>query len=81
MAHGNHHSEVPGCFGCQVSGVGYQGLKSRHGSDPVEAVPVVADEGARAGRPVGQSRVHWDGRQDATVFAPLTKLETKATEF
>jgi hypothetical protein len=80
MAH-RHNSADSECFGCKVAGLSYQGLKSRHGSDPVESVPVVADEGARAGRAVGQSRVHWDGRQDATVFAPLTKMETKATEF
>ena len=80
MAH-KHSTPVDGCFGCKVADIGYQGLKSRQGPDPVETKPVVADEGARAGRAVGQSKTHWDGRQDATVFAPLTKLETKATEY
>jgi hypothetical protein len=75
----SHAEPVDGCFGCKVAGLGFQGLRSRS-KDPVQKVPVVADEGPRAGRTVGQSDVHWDGRQDATVFAPRMSIETKARE-
>jgi hypothetical protein len=47
----------------------------------VQKVPVIADEGARAGQPVGKQDVHWDGRQDSTVFAPPLTVQTKAQEF
>jgi hypothetical protein len=79
MVH-RHASPQPDCFGCKVAGVGFQGLQSRQGPDPVERVPVVADDGARAGKPVGKRAVHWDGRTDATVFAPHLSIETKARE-
>lgn len=79
MAH-SHTRPVEGCFGCKVAGLGFQGLRSRHGADPVQKVPVIADEGARAGRPVGRSDVHWDGRQDATVYAPKLTIQTKTRE-
>lgn len=81
MAHSDHHPvPVAGCFGCHVSGIGFQGLQSRYGDNPVQKVPVVADDGARAGRPVGRNDVHWDGRSDATVYAPQLTIETKARE-
>jgi hypothetical protein len=81
MTHRDRHPlPVEGCFGCKVTGLGFQGLRSRQGTDPVQKVPVVADEGPRAGRTVGRSDVHWDGRQDATVFAPRTTIETKTRE-
>lgn len=79
MAHG-HETPVDGCFGCKVAGVGFQGLQSRQGADPVQSVRITADEGPRAGKTVGRSRVHWDGRQDATVFAPRLTIETKSRE-
>lgn len=79
MVH-RHETPQPGCFGCKVSGLGYQGLQSRQGIDPVQKVPVVADDGVRAGKTVGRSDVHWDGRTDATVFAPKLTIETKARE-
>lgn len=79
MTH-NHEAPKPDCFGCKVAGLGFQGLRSRLGRDPVERVPVVADEGTRAGKAVGRREVHWDGRQDATVFAPRLAIETKARE-
>lgn len=81
MTHRDHHpTPEPGCFGCKALGVGFQGLQSAHGPDPVQRMPVTADEGARAGRTVGRSDVHWDGRTDATVFAPKLTIETKARE-
>jgi hypothetical protein len=80
MAH-KHSEPVEDCFGCKVNALSFAAIKSRQGPNPIETVPVVAEEGARAGKTVGRNSVHWDGRQDATVFAPLTKLETKATEF
>lgn len=48
--------------------------------DPVQRVPVVADDGPRAGRVVGEHDVHWDGAQDARVFAPRLTIETRARE-
>jgi hypothetical protein len=81
MTHRDRHPvPVDDCFGCHVMGLGFQGLRSRQGSDPVQKVPVVADDGPRAGRTVGRSDVHWDGRTDATVFAPRMSIETKARE-
>jgi hypothetical protein len=77
---GAHPAPVAGCFGCKVLGVGFQGLQSRHGVDPVQRVPVTADDGPRAGRVVGRHDVHWDGVQDARVFAPRLAIETKARE-
>jgi hypothetical protein len=76
----SHATPVDGCFGCKVAGVGFGSLRSRS-ADPVQKVPVVADEGARAGQPVGQQSVHWDGRQDTTVFAPKLTLTTQTKEF
>ena len=79
--HSDRHPEpVPGCFGCKVSRVGFQGLRSRHGADPVQRVPVVADDGPRAGRVVGRHDVHWDGRQDATAHAPTITASTTVRE-
>ncbi len=81
MAHHEHHpTPQAGCFGCKVAGIGWQGLQSRHGADPVQKVPVVADDGPRRGRVVGRHDVHWTGAQDATVFAPKLTIETKARE-
>jgi hypothetical protein len=82
MANHREHHPIPDptCFGCRALGIGFQGLQSRQGPDPVQRVPVVADEGARAGRTVGRSEVHWDGRQDATVYAPELTLKTKIKE-
>jgi hypothetical protein len=79
MAH-RHQTPEPGCFGCKVAGVGFQGLKSRQGPDPVHKVQVVADEGVRAGRTVGQKAEHWDGRTDATVFAPQVTVKATTRE-
>lgn len=79
--HRDHHpTPQPGCFGCQTLGIGYQGLKSRQGADPVDHRPVVADDGARAGKTVGRTDEHWDGRTNATVYAPHLSIETKARE-
>jgi hypothetical protein len=82
MAHHRDHHPVPqpDCFGCRTLSVGFQGLQSRQGVDPVQHVPVVADDGARAGRTVGRTDEHWDGRRDATVYAPKLTIETKARE-
>jgi hypothetical protein len=79
MPHG-HSTPVEGCFGCHVSTLGFQGLRSRHGADPVHQQPVIADDGPRAGKTVGAKAEHWDGRTDATVFAPKLTIETKARE-
>lgn len=76
-----HQTPVEGCFGCKVAGLSFQGLKSREGKDPVQKVTVIGDDGARAGKPVGQQAVHWDGRQDTTVFAPKLSLSTQTKEF
>lgn len=75
-----HSTPVEGCFGCKVASLGFQGLRSQS-ADPVQKVPVIADEGARAGKTVGQQEVHWDGRQDTTVFAPKVALTTQTKEF
>ena len=79
MTH-HHNPPDPNCFGCKVAGVGFQGLQSRQGADPVERRPVIADEGTRAGKSVGKQEIHWDGRQDSTVFAPQLTLTTKSRE-
>lgn len=81
MSHLNYHpAPVEGCFGCKVSTLGFQGLRSRLGFNPIEKKPVIADDGARAGKAVGRNDVHWDGRQDTTVYAPKLTIETKARE-
>ena len=81
MVHRDRHPEpVPGCFGCKVSRLGFQALRSRHGADPVQRVPVVADDGPRRGRETGHHDVHWDGRQDATVRAPTLTVQTTVRE-
>lgn len=77
----SHPQPVEGCFGCRVSGVGVQTLQMRHGKDPVQKIPVVGDDGPRAGRTVGRHDEHWDGRRDATVYAPAMTIETKTREF
>lgn len=76
-----HATPQDGCFGCKVASLGFQGLRSRDGNDPVQNVPVVADDGPRGGETVGQQEVHWDGRQDTTVFAPKVALTTQTKEF
>jgi hypothetical protein len=68
-----HPEPVDGCFGCRVLGIGFQGLQSRYGSDPVETKPVVGDEGSRSGRVMGEHHVHWDGRRDAVARPPTMK--------
>jgi hypothetical protein len=73
----SHPQPVADCFGCKGLGLGFQGLKSQS-DDPTRNVPVVAEEGVRGGNTIGQHTEHWDGRQDATVFAPNIKLKTKA---
>lgn len=73
----SHAEPVEGCFGCKVRNVGVQTLQIRHGSDPVQQIPVVADEGSRAGQTVGMHKVHWDGRQDAIARPAPIRLETK----
>lgn len=83
MAHHRvaHPVDVEGCFGCRCLGIGYQGLQSRQGADPVQSVPVRADTGPAAGTTVGTHRVHWDGRQDAVVKAPTTALKATSQEY
>jgi hypothetical protein len=81
MAHRDSHPvPIENCFGCKVQNVGVQTLQIKHGKNPVQQVPVLGEEGPRRGKKVGKNQVHWDGRQDATVFAPALKLETKARE-
>lgn len=84
MSHRDHHPDpVSGCFGCKVSGLGFQGLQSDAGgrrSDPTKVDTVVADEGPSRGRVVGKQRVHWDGRQDAKVYAPTAQYKGKVAE-
>jgi hypothetical protein len=81
MSHRDHHpTPQPGCFGCKALSVGFQGLRSAQGADPIRKQPVVADDGARAGRTVGRQDEHWDGRRDATIYAPRLTIETKARE-
>lgn len=72
-----HPSPVPGCFGCKTINIGVQTLQIKYGKNPVQQVPVVAEEGRRGGRVVGRHAVHWDGRQDATAMPGTIKLETK----
>lgn len=71
MSHSEHHPEpVQDCFGCKVSGIGFQSHQSRAGgrsSDPVQRNPVVAEEGPLRGSVVGHHVQHWDDRQDAHV--------------
>jgi len=79
--HRNTHPDpVEGCFGCKALGIGVQTLQSRHGADPVQRVPVVADDGPRRGRPTGHHTIHWDGRQDATVRAPAVAVRSSTNE-
>ena len=78
MNHRSKHPEpVDDCFGCKALTIGWQGLKSSE-DDPMRAVPVIAEEGVRGGKKIGTHTEHWDGRQDATVYAPHIKLKTKA---
>ena len=72
-----HPTDVDGCFGCKALGVGYQGLQSRQGADPVQVVPVRGDVD---GRRVGEQHEHWDGRRDATVTAPSVLVKMKTQE-
>ena len=72
-----HPSPVAGCFGCKAISIGFQGLQSRQGKNPIQQVPVIADDGKRAGRPVGLHRVHWDGRQDAVAKPAPLKIRTR----
>jgi hypothetical protein len=71
-----HPQPVSGCFGCRTLDQGYLGLKSRRGPDPVQTVPVIADDGKRAGQRVGVQKVHWDGRQDAVAMPAPMKIRT-----
>ena len=81
MKHRESHPEpVEGCFGCQTLNVGVQTLQIKHGKNPIHNVPVIGEEGPRAGKTVGRTAEHWDGKQDATVFAPALKLKTEARE-
>lgn len=73
----SHPVPVDGCFGCRVRNVGVQTLQIKYGADPVQTVPVVTEDGAARGRVGGAHRVHWDGRQDATVKPPTLAMETK----
>jgi len=73
----SHPEPVEGCFGCKVRNVGVQTLQIKHGKNPVQRVPVIADEGPRAGRAVGRHVVHWDGRQDAVAQPAPIRVETK----
>jgi hypothetical protein len=72
-----HPSPVPGCFGCKTIGQGFLGLKSRQGPNPIQTVPVIADDGRRAGKSVGYHKVHWDGKQDAVAKPAPIKIRTK----
>ncbi len=75
-----HPRPVEGCDACRWSSVGVQTLQIREGADPVRHVPVVAEEGPRAGRVVGEHVQHWDGRQDATVHAPAVAMKARVSE-
>ena len=78
MAHRDKHpNPVEGCFGCKVQNVGVQTLQIKHGKNPVQQGPVIADDGKRAGKPVGFHKVHWDGRQDAVAKPLPVKIKTK----
>lgn len=80
MAHHDRHpNPVPGCFGCKVATLGFQGLRSGS-ADPTRVHPVVSDDGPRRGRVVGHHTEHWDGRQDATVRPAVMRLRTQVTE-
>jgi hypothetical protein len=76
----SHPAPVEGCFGCKVQDVGVQTLHIKHGADPVQTIPVIAEEGARAGRAVGAHKLHWDGRQDAVASPGTIALQTKVRE-
>jgi hypothetical protein len=73
----SHPIPVDDCFGCKVQNVGVQTLQIKHGNNPIQTVPVIADEGARAGKAVGHHKVHWDGRQDAVAQPAPIRIETK----
>ena len=75
-----HPEPVENCFGCKTLGIGFQGLQSRLGADPVQTVPIVADDGNRAGQTVGRHEIHWDGRKDAVAMAPTTVMRAAAQE-
>ncbi len=72
-----HPEDVPDCFGCKALGIGFQGLQSREGKDPVQVIPVRSDEN---GRTVGAHHDHWDGRRDATVNAPAVMVRATVEE-
>ena len=63
--HGRHVVGVPGCFGCKVSGVGFDsGTRQRTTRDA-------------AGNDVTE---HRDGRQDVTIRAPRIGIDMRARE-
>lgn len=92
MAHHRiaHPDPRPGCFGCHVLGIGYQGHMSRASDrvaaragvkpDPTQDHVVIGETGDRAGRPVGKHVEHYDGRQDAHVRAPLVRMKAQIQE-
>lgn len=67
-------------MGCKVQGIGYQGLRSRVGPDPIRRHPVVAEQGPGRGGTAGWHTEHWDGRQDATVMPRSSRIRAKLTE-
>lgn len=77
MSRQRPHAAGCTCFGCKVDGLAYGALKSKHGADPVQRIPVIAERGPRRGRPVGEHAVHWDGRQDATMRPAPVRITTK----
>jgi len=80
MAHRDvHPSYVDGCNQCKWSSVGVQTHRIKSGADPTRKVPVIAEEGSRAGQVVGSHVHHWDGRVDAQVNAPQVVMKTTST--
>ena len=74
-----HAYAVPGCFGCKVLSIGYQGLRT-HSLDPTRTTRVVREEGPLAGQTAGHHVEHWDGRQDAVVTPPTIHYRTTVQE-
>jgi len=75
MSRQRPHVEGCRCFGCKVGSLGFQALRTRS-ADPIKTTPVVLDEGPRRGKVGGTKTEHWDGRQDAKVFAPTIKISS-----
>lgn len=75
-----HPTYVDGCDACRWGTVGVQTRQIKGGADPVRHKHVIVEDGPRRGTIGGYHTEHWDGRQDATIHAPSTRLVSSIDE-